>query len=81
MFGQVKAMNVLFHQSADVYCPQEVLHLIHNAGGGISAQVRLHMTDNPLFLSHSLVLSLSGTLTRSLWTVLVAFICSSKQSV
>lgn len=49
IFGQVKAIYVLFHQLADVYCPQKILHLIHNAGWGISAQVRSHMRDNPFF--------------------------------
>lgn len=49
IFGQVKAIYVLFHQLADVYCPQTILHLIHNAGWGSSAQVRLYMRDNPFF--------------------------------
>lgn len=54
MFGQVKAINVLFLQFADVYCPQEVLHFIHDDGRGTSAQVRLlkvitHSSSRSLF--------------------------------
>lgn len=40
---------MFFHQLANVYCPQKILYLIHNVGWGISAQVRLHMRDNPFF--------------------------------
>lgn len=59
MFGQVKAINVLFLQFADVYCPQEVLHFIHDDGRGTSAQVRLlkvitHSSSRSLFSSVSL---------------------------
>lgn len=77
---------VLFHQSADVYCPQEVLHFIHNAGWRNSAQVRLHKIDDPLFsvIYWSLYLVGNGYSGRkpslSLYTVFVAFNCSSKHS-
>lgn len=42
MSGQVKVMFALFLQFANVYCPQEVLDFIHNAGRGTSIEVRLH---------------------------------------
>lgn len=31
-FHTFKAMHVLFHQLANVYCPQKILYLIHNVG-------------------------------------------------
>lgn len=83
IFGQVKFQSVtilfLFHQSANVYCPQEVLHLIHNAGWGISAQVSFHMTDNPLYfysVQHSYSTGHQAWLFVLYWWLLFSAQCS-----